>query len=67
MSRRSPRHQKKEEQAVVVESNGRPLNGHAKGPAQPEQQVDQTDENIFLFIPNLIGMYPATEGLYPIL
>lgn len=39
-------------------TNGSPLNGHPngrpKGPAREEK--DQTDENIFLFVPNLIGM-----------
>ena len=38
-------------------ANGRPLNGHAKGAAHDEMEDDdQTDENIFLFVPNLIGM-----------
>lgn len=38
--------------------NGRPMNGKPRAPAQAvakEVQNDQTDENIFLFIPNLIG------------
>ena len=37
--------------------NGAPLNGHPKGPthAVAEEESDQTNENIFLFVPNLIG------------
>lgn len=38
--------------------NGVPLNGHPKGPtrAVAEEESDETNENIFLFVPNLIGM-----------
>lgn len=36
-------------------ANGRPLNGKPRGPVQEES--DQTDENIFVFIPNLIGKF----------
>jgi hypothetical protein len=46
----------------VAHANG---NGHANGgpslsrnpPAPPSQEEEQTDENIFLFVPNLIGTY----------
>jgi hypothetical protein len=38
-------------------TNGRPINGHPRSPARTvEEESDQTDENIFLFVPNLIGM-----------
>ncbi|KAK3057403.1 phosphatidylinositol synthase 1 (CDP-alcohol phosphatidyltransferase1) [Extremus antarcticus] len=37
-------------------SNGRPMNGQPKSPARTvKEDDDQTDENIFLFVPNLIG------------
>lgn len=36
-------------------ANGRPLNGKPRGPVKEES--DQTNENIFIFIPNLIGEY----------
>lgn len=39
----------------VMETNGSPLNGHPRAPAQNEEREDETDENIFLFVPNLIG------------
>lgn len=36
-------------------TNGRPLNGRPRGGQVQEEEPDQTNENIFLFIPNLIG------------
>lgn len=36
-------------------ANGRPLNGKPRG--AEIQESDETDENIFLFVPNLIGKY----------
>lgn len=39
--------------AKINQSNGRPKQPTERKPATP---ADQTDENIFLFIPNLIGM-----------
>ncbi|TKA69350.1 hypothetical protein B0A55_08166 [Friedmanniomyces simplex] len=41
--------------AGTVQPNGRPANGVPRAPAQAEQDNEQTDENIFLFVPNLIG------------
>lgn len=37
-------------------ANGKPVNGTPRGPVQDEED-DQTDENIFVFVPNLIGEY----------
>lgn len=34
-------------------TNGRPLNGKPRGSV--EEEDEQTNENIFIFIPNLIG------------
>lgn len=37
-----------------------PLNGHPKSPTRAiveAKEDEQTDENIFIFVPNLIGMY----------
>ncbi|KAK5128964.1 hypothetical protein LTR85_000297 [Meristemomyces frigidus] len=43
-------------QQLDAQSNGRPPNGTPRGaPAQSEKPDDETDENIFLFVPNLIG------------
>lgn len=38
-------------------ANGAPLNGHPKRPAGAvlDDESDETNENIFLFVPNLIG------------
>ncbi|KAK4504803.1 hypothetical protein PRZ48_002765 [Zasmidium cellare] len=36
-------------------TNGRPLNGKPRGPV--EEESNQTNENIFIFIPNLIGYF----------
>ena len=37
--------------------NGHAMNGHAKGPVREvEDDEEKTAENIFLFVPNLIGM-----------
>lgn len=37
--------------------NGHAMNGHVKGPARDEEDGEEkTAENIFLFVPNLIGM-----------
>lgn len=36
-------------------ANGAPLNGHPRGPDVDEEEDEQTDENIFVFVPNLIG------------
>ncbi|KAK3725349.1 phosphatidylinositol synthase 1 (CDP-alcohol phosphatidyltransferase1) [Vermiconidia calcicola] len=42
--------------AEMNHTNGTPVNGHPRGPARSvDEESDQTDENIFLFIPNLIG------------
>lgn len=50
------RNSREETDTSQVRMNGTPLNGHARGPAQDvEKEDDQTDENIFLFVPNLIG------------
>lgn len=38
-----------------VRANGKPVNGKLRGGALHEEDSDQTNENIFLFIPNLIG------------
>jgi CDP-diacylglycerol--inositol 3-phosphatidyltransferase len=38
--------------------NGMPLNGHPKSPTRAiveAKEDEQTDENIFIFVPNLIG------------
>lgn len=43
-------------QANGNKASGRPMNGKPRAPAQVEEEDDdQTKENIFLFIPNLIG------------
>ncbi|KAK5164486.1 phosphatidylinositol synthase 1 (CDP-alcohol phosphatidyltransferase1) [Saxophila tyrrhenica] len=40
----------------MSQANGRPVNGHPRSPARTaKRDDDQTDENIFLFVPNLIG------------
>jgi len=40
-------------------TNGSLTNGHAKGPTRKAVEDDeQSQENIFLFVPNLIGMRP---------
>jgi len=36
-------------------ANGTALNGKPRGPARREVPEDETNENIFLFVPNLIG------------
>lgn len=36
-------------------ANGRAMNGKPRAPVQADVEDDQTDENIFVFIPNLIG------------
>ncbi len=44
------------EEPNMNHSNGRPMNGQPKSPARTvKEDDDQTDENIFLFVPNLIG------------
>ena len=45
------------EQTNMSPPNSRPMNGHARSPARRSKQDDddQTNENIFLFVPNLIG------------
>ena len=35
-------------------ANGKPVNGAPRGPIQ-DAEDEQTDENIFVFVPNLIG------------
>ncbi|EMC92291.1 hypothetical protein BAUCODRAFT_38322 [Baudoinia panamericana UAMH 10762] len=35
--------------------NGRPMNGESKGPVAGSSVDEQTHENIYLFVPNLIG------------
>ncbi|KAK0959924.1 phosphatidylinositol synthase 1 (CDP-alcohol phosphatidyltransferase1), partial [Friedmanniomyces endolithicus] len=41
--------------AGLSQPNGRPANGVPRAPAPAEQESqEQTDENIFLFVPNLI-------------
>jgi hypothetical protein len=48
---------KAREEPALNHTNGTPLNGHPRSPARTtEQEDDETDENIFLFVPNLIGM-----------
>lgn len=42
--------------------NGRPINGKPRAPAHDAvagAEDDQTNENIFMFIPNLIGEHPS--------
>lgn len=43
-------------------ANGRPMNGKPQAPAQDavNERGDETDENIFLFYPNLIGEHSFT-------
>lgn len=44
--------------------NATPINGHPKRPARnvvEEKEDDQTDENIFIFVPNLIGTLQRTS------
>ncbi|KAK3113620.1 phosphatidylinositol synthase 1 (CDP-alcohol phosphatidyltransferase1) [Teratosphaeriaceae sp. CCFEE 6253] len=41
--------------AGTAQSNGRPANGTPRAPAQAKETDEQTTENIFLFVPNLIG------------
>ena len=45
------------EETNMNHANGTPLNGHPKSPARAvaDAHEDETDENIFLFVPNLIG------------
>lgn len=47
----------------AIEINGSPLNGHPPAPAQNHAREDETDENIFLFVPNLIGTLSYTSTL----
>lgn len=52
MDGKSPRQRRQE----FTRTNGNPVNGTPQGPpAQTGRPDDETDENIFLFVPNLIG------------
>ena len=51
-----PRDAKHKQSPISAQTNGSPVNGAPPSPARTEEiEDDQTDENIFLFIPNLIG------------
>ncbi|KAK0929896.1 phosphatidylinositol synthase 1 (CDP-alcohol phosphatidyltransferase1) [Friedmanniomyces endolithicus] len=51
--------------AGTSQPNGRPANGVPRAPAPVEDtSKEQTDENIFLFVPNLIGI-STTSPLHP--
>ncbi|KAK4889991.1 phosphatidylinositol synthase 1 (CDP-alcohol phosphatidyltransferase1) [Elasticomyces elasticus] len=41
--------------AGTTQLTGRPANGAPRAPVSAREADDQTDENIFLFVPNLIG------------
>lgn len=61
MSDKTPQQRRKEQarSTGTAHSNGRPVNGTPRGaPAQAEES-DETDENIFLFVPNLIGEHTS--------
>lgn len=49
----------REAEMKQAQANGRPANGVPRAPAQEEEEDEQTDENIFLFVPNLIGRYSS--------
>lgn len=47
----------REEEMSMNHTNGHPINGHPRGSGRDvEEKDEQTDENIFLFVPNLIGV-----------
>lgn len=52
---------RREEQSLA-NANGHAMNGTPRGAQQQDSQQDedQTDENIFLFVPNLIGQSRTT-------
>ena len=42
--------------------NGHVLNGHPKGPlTERDEDEEKTEENVFLFAPNLIGMLSSPD------
>ena len=48
------------------QANGRPMNGRPRSPPRTveEKDAEGTDENIFLFVPNLIGMRQQRGDLH---